>query len=80
MLAFVRALRTSDFVLYVESLAKLVPWFFASDHVHYARWLPVHIRDMATLGQRCPDIHDHSMPGCFTSNKSQKATGFLAIW
>ena len=49
LLAFIRALRTSDFELYTESLAKLAPWFFAMDHVHYARWVPVHVCNMTTL-------------------------------
>ncbi len=70
VLAFVRAIRTSDFDLYMETLSQLVPWFFALDHVHYARWIPVHIRDMTNLRQQCPDIHEHFMRGAFTSNKT----------
>ena len=70
LLAFVRAIRTSDFELYVETLGKLAPWFFAMDHVHYARWLPVHIRDMSSLQQRCPEVYDAFMRGAFTSNKT----------
>jgi len=45
----VRAHRQGDFGLYVESLKALVPWFFALDHQNYARWIPVHIRDMENL-------------------------------
>ena len=48
-LIFVRAHRQANFPLYVESLRSLVPWFFALDHHHYARWVPVHIRDMESL-------------------------------
>lgn len=48
-LIFVRAHREQDFPLYVETLKALVPWFFALDHQNYARWLPVHIRDMESL-------------------------------
>ena len=70
MLAFIRALRISDFELYTESLAKLAPWFFAMDHVHYAGWVPVHVRDMTTLHQRCPDVYEQFMCGAFTSNKT----------
>ncbi len=35
--------------MYVESLDSLVQWFFALDHVNYARWIPIHIRDMESL-------------------------------
>ena len=48
-LIFVRAHREQDFPLYVETLKALVPWFFALDHQNYARWIPVHIRDMESL-------------------------------
>ena len=49
ILLFVRAHREKDFSLYVEVLEELVPVFFALDHVNYAMWLPVHIRDMKSL-------------------------------
>ena len=62
------SLWTSDFESYKEALAQLVPWFFALDHVHYSRWLSIHVRDMTTLSQRCPDVYDHFMLCAFTSN------------
>ena len=49
LLLFVRSIREGDFQLYIESLTKLMPWMFALDHTHYARWLTVHMRDMMTL-------------------------------
>ena len=48
-LIFVRAHKEQDFPLYVESLKALVPWFFALDHQNYARWIPVHTRDMESV-------------------------------
>ncbi|KAG0719806.1 hypothetical protein GWK47_007093 [Chionoecetes opilio] len=62
-LIFVRAHREQDFPLYVETLKALVPWFFALDHQNYARWLPVHIRDMESLPQQ------------FNTNRSQRQLG-----
>ena len=49
ILIFVRAHREKNFALYIEVLEELTPLFFALDHVNYARWLPVHIRDMKCL-------------------------------
>ena len=49
MLQFIRSLREGNFNPYLDSLNSFAPWFFALDHVHYARWLPVHIRDMNAL-------------------------------
>ena len=48
-LIFVRAHHEKNFPLYLDSLKKIVPWFFALDHYHYARWVPVHIHDMENL-------------------------------
>jgi hypothetical protein len=45
----IRAHREKNFTLYVEMLEQLTPIFFALDHNHYARWMPIHIRDMKSL-------------------------------
>ena len=45
VMIFVRAVRETNFQLYVDALTKIVPWFFASDHTHYSRWISVHLRD-----------------------------------
>ena len=48
-LLFIRAHREANFHLYVDSMKALVSWFFSMDHHNYARWIPVHIRDMENL-------------------------------
>ena len=47
ILIYVRSLREADFSMYLDALTEIVPWFFALDHINYARWIPVHLRDMA---------------------------------
>lgn len=49
VLLFVRAQRQCNFDMYVEILEQLVPSFFVLDHINYARWIPIHIRDMKSL-------------------------------
>ena len=49
ILMFIRAHREKRFSLYVEVLEELVHLFFALDHVNYARWVPIHLRDMKSL-------------------------------
>jgi len=49
ILMFVRAHREKNFPLYVQVLEELTPLFFVLDHVNYARWMPVHIKDMKNL-------------------------------
>ncbi|KAH3833881.1 hypothetical protein DPMN_107197 [Dreissena polymorpha] len=49
VLSLIRSLRNRDFALNVISLKRLVQFFFALNHQNYARWVPVHIRDMEHL-------------------------------
>jgi len=79
VLSFVRSLRTSNFNLYVDYLQKLAPCFFAFDHTNYARWLPVHIRDMLTLGKTHPDVYNEFVAGKFTISKSGHKFSNIAI-
>jgi len=67
-MSFIRSIRQSDFDLYLEALAKLVPWFFSMNHHHYARWASVHIRDMRLLSSLHPDIAREFRSGKFTVN------------
>ena len=48
---FIRAHRQKNFPLYMNVLEELTPLFFVLDHVNYARWVSVHIRDMKSLPQ-----------------------------
>ncbi len=57
VLQLVRSLREGNFSLYVDTVSKLIPWFFALDHVHYSRWLPVHVRDMRELPAKHPSVY-----------------------
>jgi hypothetical protein len=56
ILTFVRSLHIGDFALYVDALLKLTPWFFSLNHTNYARWMPIHIRDMQSLAVRHPGV------------------------
>ncbi len=54
VLMSVRSLREANFALYMDCLTQLAPWFFSLDHTNYARWVPVHIRDMVNLKKAHP--------------------------
>lgn len=63
-------MREADFQLYVEVLGKLVPWFFVMGHTNYARWLPVHIRDMIGLKSCHPAVYTEFQRGHFVVQKA----------
>ena len=79
VLVYVRAIRKADFQLYVDALTKIVPWFFALDHTHYARWIPVHLRDMVTLKEVHPTVFAEFMKGNFAVKKTANRFSAIAI-
>ena len=79
ILIFVRSLREGNFELYKESCKRLAPWFFALDRTNYARWLPVHIRDMESLDTKLPNLAAQFRKGHFVVNKTNRSFSALPI-
>ena len=80
LLLFVRSLREANFQLYVDTLSKMIPWFFALDYVNYSRWLPVHLRDMISLNKMHPEVASEFISaGRFTVRKTGKKFSAIAI-
>ena len=78
-LLYVKALRTANFSLYVDCLTKLAHWFFSLDHINYARWVPVHIRDMVNLNTAHPQTASEFRNGNFTICKTRRVFSSMAI-
>ena len=54
---FVRATREGNWDLHLESIKNMLPWFFAYDHINYARYLPVYLAHMLLLQDTHPEAH-----------------------
>lgn len=78
MCRFVRSLREGDFKLYVQTCDELCAWFHVLDHTNYARWLPVHVRDMLMLVVKHPLVYEEFMKGNFVVQKSAKKFSLIA--
>lgn len=76
---FVHSLRESNFESYVRSIAHILPWFFALNHHHYARWLSVHLRDMKMLETLHPDVAKEFYSGKFTVNKTKRPCSAISL-
>ena len=72
MLVLVRSLRQGSFEMYLDALAELAPWFHALDHTNYARWVPVHLRDMIELSTKHPEVAAEFHRGNFTIQKTNR--------
>ena len=53
-------------------LTEFVPWVFALDHTNCARWVPVHLKDIANLSDRHPEIANEFDAGHFTAQKTSR--------
>ena len=65
LLHFARSLRSKNFKLFNESLEEMLPLFFALDHLNYARWLSVHLKDLKSLSLTNPTIYIAFLEGNF---------------
>ena len=79
LLLFVRSLREGNFDLYVETMIKVMPWMFALDRTNYARWLPVHVRDMLALPNNHPSIYAAFSAGKFVVHKTGNKCSAIAL-
>ena len=79
VLVYVRSLRQGSLMMYLDALTELVLWFHALDHTHYARWIPVHLKDMAELTTKHPDVARKFREGHFTVQKTQRVFSSIPI-
>ena len=78
MTRFVWSLREGFFPLYVQLCDELCSSFHALDHTIYARWLPVHVRDMVQLAKQNPEVHAEFMKGNFVVQKFRRKFSLMA--
>ena len=57
LLRFVRSLESKNFKLFVEPFEEMLPFCFTLDHLNYARWLSVHLKDLKSLSSTNPTIY-----------------------
>ena len=72
ILLYIRAIRESNYHLYVLSIKHLMKWFFGMDHYKYARWGSVHLFDLIHLHVTSPKIYKEFMEGNFSFQKTMR--------
>ena len=78
MLTFIRAVRTGDWELHLQTLAKFSRYFFAHDMINYARMIPIYLAEMESLNESDPDIVEEFQQGNWVVNKNSD-TSFCAL-
>ena len=79
ILLLIRAFQEANFELYCRALSELLPYLFANNNVHYARWLPIHLKDMLTLEEKHPQLAEEFNNGKFVVHKSSRDYSAMAI-
>ena len=75
----IESIRTGNFLSYRELLAMFIPWVFSFDHINYARWFSVHIRDMYSLPELHPAIYQEFVAGRFVAHKTNRPFSAMAL-
>ena len=78
VLTFIRAFRTVDCKLHLQTLAKFSRYFFAHDMINYARMIPIYLAEMESLNESDPDIVEEFQQGNWVVNKNSD-TSFCAL-
>ena len=68
---YLQSISEADFAMYLATSAELVPWLFALAHTNYARWILVHLKDMAEVANKHPNIYREFSAGHFTVQKTK---------
>ena len=80
LFAFLRSVRSGNFQLYLDSMKKMIPWFFALNHFHYARWLSVYISDMTILETTNSGVYEaFNEFGCFVVLRSKRPFSSMGL-
>ena len=72
-LLFIRSTRQRDVRLHMESIESLTKYFFAHDHLNYARLLPLYIATMQETEKLHPELWREFMKGNFCVTKGLAA-------
>ncbi len=77
-LCFLRSQREGQFHTYIETLRKIIPWFFALDHFNYSKWMSIHVKDLLELQTTSPSTYEAFMNGHFVTQKAKSKFSCLA--
>ena len=69
-LQFIRAVRTGDWKLHLQSLQDFTKYFFAHDCLNYARMIPLYLAEIICLPTTDPDVYREFLSGNWVVDKN----------
>ena len=79
ILVFIRSMREGNFNVYVASIRRLIKWVFVFDHIHYSRWLSIHLFDLMNLEKSDPELYAEMKKGNFSFQKTERQFSRMAL-
>ncbi|XP_065185837.1 uncharacterized protein LOC135816571 [Sycon ciliatum] len=73
LLDFIRASRNGDWVLHLTAFRQMLKWFFAYDHVNYARYGSYYVNDMECLPESHESAQESLVSGDFCVSRSRNS-------
>ena len=70
LFAFIISLRDADFYSFVKCIEDMMPWMFALDHTHYAKWMSVFREDLKQIPSKYPTVFEEFKRRYFTVKNS----------
>ena len=70
VLQYIRAVRTGNWHLHLQSTETFIKYFFAHDMLNYARMMPVYLSDMEKLTDSEATIYAEFLQGNWIVNKN----------
>ena len=69
----IRADREADFELHLEAVEEVIPYFFLTGRINYARYTPIYLAEMMDLEETVPDMFSFLMSGGFVVRRSESS-------
>jgi hypothetical protein len=78
LLRFIRSERDGNWKLHLNSVAEMLPFFFAYDRTNYSRWASIYLADMNRLPETAPFVHQQFLLGNHPVKRSNGR--FNQVW
>ena len=63
---------------HTHTVTHMLPWMFVMSHIHYCKWMAVHVRDLIDLPHKCLQTWEAFNKGLFVTQKTTHKFSMLA--
>ena len=79
LFSLTKSLRDADFGLFVQCIKEIIPWMFALDHTHCARWMSVFLKGLQLIPSKYPSIFEEFKRSYFTIKNGNRKFSNIGV-